>query len=531
MCGHSEQTVHLGRLTFGRPWLLFAGLLAGLAYPARSQEQIHTFKGKDFWWFGDMVSLVGDADGDGYWDVVVAGDMANSCKGVARLYSGRTGDRMDTWRGLDHARLGWAARGRRDFDGDGLPDVLLSAPFESYIGSVYVYSGVTGDELIAVVGDPTTSGFGEGAGTLGDVDGDGVPDLIVGTPNFPWGVFSGRAQVFSGATGTEILSIDGEFRSEFGNHVCDMGDVDGDGRGDFAVGAALDGSGMLGSAGSITVFSGATGVQIEKIYGERAAGIGLCESPGDIDGDGTPDLLIGDPLYEWDHHVVGRNQYIGRLLLYSGATFERIDEWVGDPTSVLFGASFAGAGDVDRDGVPDIVAGTPGTVNHGGPWFGYAKIISGRTREPLYTFTNGGAADSFAHVVDGGGDVNMDGFADVVIGIPNDGDYAHGRANVYGGNDLFLDARPKKRYRVGELLTLNLASGPPGGLAAVLLHEVNDVRVDQWIDFGSFDRRGRFQIHAVVPPGLAGTTLDLIGYALGPSGNARTTVEERVEFY
>ena len=213
------------------------------------------------------------------------------------------------------AAFGFAVASPGDLDGDEVPDLVVAAPFHDVDehplhGVVYVFSGA-GTDLLYTLHAPErmpSARFGFSLAPTRDLDGDGVPDLVVGAPTADVPVVrnQGRAFVFSGAEGTLLHTLDDPTPIEngmFGASLAALGDVDGDGTDDIAVGAPApigDSSGML-NQGEVILFSGASGARLLTIgspspIGGASFGFSLAAA-GDVDGDGFPDLLTGAPFH------------------------------------------------------------------------------------------------------------------------------------------------------------------------------------------------------------------------------------------
>jgi hypothetical protein len=133
----------------------------------------------------------------------------------------------------------------------------------------------------------------------------------------------------------------------------------------------------------------------------------------DFDGDGFDDLVIGTTKAD-----TGGKTDNGVVQVISGQTGGVLQQKPGDNSNDQFGWSVAITGDVDNDGVRDVIVGAPLAVNGGGVQTGMARVFSGATGANLHTFYGVAAGDRFGNSVDGGFDTNNDGFGDVIVGAP-----------------------------------------------------------------------------------------------------------------
>ena len=348
--------------------------------------------------------------------------------------------------------------------------VLLSG-----IGSTVAAQSVSYIPLFTVNGGPD---YGEMVNGAGDVNGDGIGDVIVG--NFSAsinGTNSGNAQVLSGVDGSLIHNFDGVNRFDFfGSFVSGVGDVNGDGFADVMAGAPTEGDNPTAQ-----VFSGADGSIIHNFAAPDSLGFSG-NGIGDLNGDGVSDLLIGNPF-----SLPG-----GSVLIFSGSDGSQIRELRGVGSDLeAFGSSVDAAGDVNGDGVPDVVVSAPGT--------GFAFVYSGSDGSLLHSFEVNFDSRFFdALPVSGAGDVNGDGFADVIVGVPASGD---GIAVVYSGSD-------------GSIL--HEIPGPANGEFGMAVSGVGDVNGDGFADFLIGDPGDGISGSAQVFSGSDGSVLQrLTGAAAG----------------
>jgi hypothetical protein len=281
-------------------------------------------------------------------------------------------------------RLGYAMADAGDIDGDGVADIVVGATGEGALvctsiprpGRVYVYSGRTGALLLRVEGEGAGDQFGAAVGGAGDVNRDGRADIVAGAPchDGPAGADAGAGYVISGQDGTILHRYDG----------------------------AQAGDG----------------------YGWGAAGL------GDIDRDGRGDYIIGAK----DAGPGDR----GRAYVYSGRSGGLRFTLQGNNESADFGWFFvASAGDTDRDGRNDIYVGDFCGADPAGDCStprGQAYVYSGRTGKLLHLFLGADVNDG-AGPGRSAGDVNRDGYADVVVGsyTSSAGAPFGGRVTVYSG--------------------------------------------------------------------------------------------------
>ncbi len=242
--------------------------------------------------------------------------------------------------------------------------------------------------------------LGTALANAGDVDGDGVDDLVVGAPGAPGG--QGYARVHSGATGAQLLRVlDPGGPDLFGAAVCAAGDLDGDGRGDIAIGAP--GSAAVPGGGRVRIVSGATGAILFDLAATgddgNAFGAALAALP-DLSGGGKPELLVGAPAT----HGGGT----GAAFVVRGEDGGVLHALHAPAPGSRFGASLARAGRVDGDGLDDLIVGAPAG--------NFARVYSGADGGLILHLP--APAGDFGRAVCGAGDVNGDGVDDLAVGAP-----------------------------------------------------------------------------------------------------------------
>jgi hypothetical protein len=401
---------------------------------------------------GTFVAAAGDVDGDGLADLLVGapGWRGGGSRGALYLVTGADLDpaapAVSLWDstarfdgGDDGDTLGTAAAVVGDLDGDGWAEVLVGAPGSAGgAGQAWLWSGPFAGEYVPGedFGTPEAgAALGQAVAGGMDMDGDGGTDLLLGAP----GASAARGAVYlvdqSGDVAEASTRFDGALPGErAGATIALPGDVDGDGLDDLAVGApGRDGAGVGAGAaylllGPRTGFVSLTAADttLLGVTAGDAAGSALAAA-GDVDGDGLADLLVGAPHAD-DSAAEGGAAYLVLGPLGTGHVDLDGSEAVfaGDFEGILVGSSVAGAGDVDADGFDDVVLGAPGLEDSGAA-VGAAYLLLGPVTGRACTCGSDaklyGAADGdlAGSAVAGLGDVDGDGFGDLLIGAPGGG--------------------------------------------------------------------------------------------------------------
>lgn len=400
--------------------VLVVPLVAGLAFAQAPILNVEGLSAGER--LGLAVAAAGDVDGDGIPDLLLGAPNASPrgpASGRALLVSGADGSILRNFAGaLAGDSLGCAVAGVGDVDGDGVPDLLIGARGDdvggSQAGAAFLISGARGNVLWVVRG-VAGDNLGCSVVGLGDVNGDGVPDVAVGA----WtadsgGTNSGHVRVLDGATGSLLRLFSGEAPYDhFGFALANVGDVDGDGVTDLAVGARWSAFTGYG-AGSAYVYSGASGALLHVARGAAAgdafgsALVGL----GDVTGDGVRDLAVGAPGSD----VGGANS--GSVYVFSGADGGLVRSLHGLAVGDGFGGALA-ALDIDQDGVLDLAVGALASDERGTN-AGSVRVFSGADGSQLASLFGGLPEDRLGSALASLGDVDLDGRSELLVGAYGD---------------------------------------------------------------------------------------------------------------
>jgi hypothetical protein len=451
-------------------------------------------------YFGKSVASAGDVNGDGYDDVIVSAHSSNDA-GKAYLYLGSASGLTTTvsWTVVGEAAgdyFGSSVASAGDVNGDSYDDIIVGAYGNngggSNAGKAYVYlgsaSGLSTTVSWTAIGEIAYDCFGASVASTGDVHGDGYDDIIVGAHGSnDGGNDAGKAYVYrgsaSGLSATASWTATGDAAYDhFGSSAASVGDVNGDGYGDVIIGADRNDDGgnnagkayvYLGSAPGLSTTASWTAAG-EVAYGYFGKSVA---SAGDVDGDGYDDVIVGA------YGNNGGGSDAGKAYVYQnlGLWTLEVAKWTaaGDAAYDYFGKSVASAGDVNGDGYDDVIVGAyynDGGGDDAGKAYLYLGSASGLSTTASWTVAGEAAGDYLGSSVASAGDVNGDSYDDVIVGAPNNNDGGNdaGKAYLYLGSASGLGTTASwTATGVMVVLTTTMVAAMPGRLTFIsALHRV-----------------------------------------------------------
>jgi hypothetical protein len=350
--------------------------------------------------------------------------------GYIVLYNGTTLAYQRQYNGtLSYGSYGFSVAAG-DVNGDGFDDVIGGAPNAdvsplSDNGYALVYNGATGAILYYLNGSADGDEFGY-AVALADLDGNGRDDIIVGARYADGGGFDrGSVYVFNGSNGNLLYIYNGSTNYDYFGWSVAAADVNGDGLPDVIAGTPY-GDGGFTDSGYIRAYSG-TGAILQWVNGSGSyLYLGFSVAGGDVNGDGKADLYGGAP-----YASVGGFSSNGYVAVYSGATGARLYQINGTSSSSYFGYSI-GAPNATTDVKADILGGAPYTSTGGYAYNGAVKLYDGSTGG-LLLWQNGSESYGYYGWGVSYGDVNLDGYDDIIAAAPQAGGSDTGSVFIIGG--------------------------------------------------------------------------------------------------
>ncbi|SEI66352.1 FG-GAP repeat-containing protein [Dyadobacter sp. SG02] len=403
-------------------------------------------------WLGFSVASAGDVNADGYSDVLAGAphyDNGQDGEGAAFLYYGSPNGLNPVPTVLEsnqsHAELGYSVASAGDINADGFSDIALGAPFydkgQANEGVVFVYfgspKGVKPNPAVVLEGNQSEAHFGISVALAGDINGDNYSDLMVGASEFDQGQLNeGAAFVYAGSTNgidpnkVTVLEMNQSI-SGMGTSVAGAGDVNADGFSDVLVGAPFYDLGEANEGAALVYLGSVKGISLiptilQSDQSDAHLGASLA-SAGDLNGDGFSDIIVGAPHYD----KAFADQGLVKIHLGSpnGINANASITLAGQQMNEEFGRTVACAGDVEGDGYADIMI---ASKMQGKNLFneGVVKLFSGVqagiNKKPLSIFRGGQANAYLGQSLASAGDIDGDGFSDIVIGAHL---YDHGQNN------------------------------------------------------------------------------------------------------
>ncbi|MSR46660.1 MAG: hypothetical protein EXS13_06300 [Planctomycetes bacterium] len=317
-----------------------------------------------------------------------------------------------------------------DLNGDGCAELAIAeqgwdAPGVATVGRVTLVDGASGTVLRTHDGANFEDRLGSSIAALGDWDGDGVNDYAIGVPGTDTSRPDvGSIMIVSGVTGATFVTLFGTTtQTMIGYEMAGIGDADGDGIGDLLVSMYLLGDARI-------YFS--SGASYQQIPGSSSSKFGVVVARlGDLDGDSIDEFAISETGWDPGYPDINR----GRVHVYSGATITRIGTVAGLQSGDAFGNAIARLGDLDGDGVSDFAASASGANYAFIGRTGYVQIVSGATLLPLFVIGGAASDDQLGVAICGMADLNHDAIDDFAVTSVNGGAQDLGLVEVRSGRD------------------------------------------------------------------------------------------------
>ncbi len=428
-----------------------------------------------------------DVSGDGKSDIIIGATMANNAGEVYLFFSDLMQD------GLNGSVIATSSAGKTlagesindlfgysvaiagDVNDDGYSDIIAGAPWAESggddAGKVYMFFGgppsvMDAEADVTISGSDNNDNLGLSVSPAGDVNGDGFDDIIIGSPNrYKSGnPYAGEAYIFYGgpslgskagypalqADDADVILSGENAQDKFGSTVSWAGDFNKDGFDDVIVGAPFaDGGGN--SKGRAYIYYG--GISMNSTVDVKITGAANLDNlgsslarAGDVNNDGYGDVIIGAPMADVDTLADNKGE---AYIIYGGGGGAGSIDLAGSVSSLTvlsgfeafehLGTSLGYGGDVNNDGYDDVVV--------GGQYLGLDSTITGSAyiylggasvdSVPDVVFTGEQQSDWFGSAVAGAGDVNGDGYYDLIVGAyladAGDGEDNGGKAYLYMG--------------------------------------------------------------------------------------------------
>ncbi len=425
--GNSVEGLPMMRmLAIGAIFVLLALNLSSA--PALKSEPVWTASG-----VGAYSLAFADVNKDGYADLICGAPFQGAGGKLYAFYGGPTGfPAMPSW-SIEHpiaaSALGYSVAGAGDVNQDGFEDIIAGAPYYSNgMGAAYLFhggpAGLPSFYTVDLYGQAGWN-FGTAVSGAGDVNKDGYADVVVGAPTakttnyITLSATTGTARLYYG--GPTGIVANQQFwtpnepswnnNAQFGRSVAGAGDVNKDGYADIAIGAPGDARVQLFYGGP----QGPPKMPNASLFGPNGSGFGQSvAAAGDVDADGHADVVVGAP-----YAANG-----GQVLLFRGAAQGIATEasWTGQvgKPNAFFGYCVRGAGDLNLDGLSDIVVGAYGYSDpkqlEGAAFVFHGSKSTGLSSAAAWSVEGDEAQAQMGFSVAGGRDVNKDGIPEIAVG-------------------------------------------------------------------------------------------------------------------
>ncbi len=422
--------------------------------------------------FSSSLAFAGDTTGDGITELVVGAryeDWGGELSGAVYVLASDQRGHLQasvaahtTVKGVeDDAFVGESLSAIGDYDGDGLDDLLIGSGYLSSQAAWLMLGGTTGslptstlDVRFEKEGENDTAG--EIVEGLGDLDGDGQAEFAISKPDDKLaGLNSGAVYVF-GADLPEVASLEDAFAvitgeerdASAGQGLASAGDVDGDGHGDLLVGAPGD-SQAFSEAGAVylvlgpPITSSLAGAWLELRGSEANQRIGYCVTgAGDVDGDDLSDVIVGSPYAStYGPYYSGSVFILTDLTKGTHSIADLSHEVYGSMSNEYAGLVCSPGGDQNGDGLAEVVGGSiqadKGDTPYGAAWVFTSPFEGHHERAAADAHLWGSTSSEQAgHSLDGGHDVDGDGYDDLLVGSRYGGASSQGSAHLWLGGPL-----------------------------------------------------------------------------------------------